>query len=84
LLATEVNLLVKRIDLMHNSARVIFPCHQEHQRCIDFLLQLFVMGAVGDEYPNCIFPPLEEIAVFMEDAATFIFLVGNGDQALYA
>ena len=60
--------LLKESTSLHNSARVIFPCHQEHQRCIDFLLHIFVMGAVGDEFPNCIFPPADEIAVFLEDA----------------
>jgi hypothetical protein len=39
------------------------------------------MGAIGDKSDNCIFPPADEIAVFLEDALALLFLVGNGDQA---
>ncbi len=44
---------------------------------VDFLLYLFVQGAVGDEFPDGFIPEPEESGVFMVEAPAVLRVVGE-------
>jgi hypothetical protein len=63
---------------------LLAPQEAGHEGGVNFFLQVFVPGAVGDQFPDGLFPAAEEIAIFLIEALTFPRLVGEAHQAVEA